>query len=100
MSNREARTVNDEHGGKVRVSLGDPVWDGRVVVNPGVQLTSLWFGRRRVIARYYSQWQDRRHPGCCIGDFYNEVTEPTEVLRLCDLAGIEPPSFVPVQREV
>jgi hypothetical protein len=100
MSERRTVTVNDEHGGRVRVSVGEPVWTGREPAGTGIWLTGLWVGRRRLIAEYYSQWEDRRHPGRCIGTYYQEVTDMDEVIRLCDLTGVERPSFVWVQSTV
>jgi hypothetical protein len=94
---RRTVTATNEQGQNIRVSLGEPAWEGKEPAGTGVWLTGLWIGRHRVVAEYDSIWEDHNHPGCCIGTYYEAVSDPGDVIRLCDMAEVEPPSFVPVE---
>jgi hypothetical protein len=94
---RRTVTATNEAGEIIRVSLGEPAWEGREPAGTGVWLTGLWVGRQRVVAEYDSIWQSARHPGRCVGTYYEAVSDPSDVIRVCDMVDVEPPSFVPVE---
>jgi hypothetical protein len=94
---RRTVTAVTESGENIRISLGEPTWTGEEKAGTGISLTGLWIGRQRVVAEFDSIWESSRHPGQCVGTYYEVVTDPNDIIRLCNIADIEPPEFIPVE---
>lgn len=76
-------------------TLPTPIWDAgeysdRYAIRTGEFLLALWFQplAGRWVVKTGSIWEDRRNPGCTIGDRYYELT-PEDILSLIDAVGLE-----------
>lgn len=85
-------------------------WDNRVRValNPeaaieindrnwstGVRMDRCWIGKGRIIAQSYSIWDNGT--GRCVGTRYYVISNPSEILRFCQQAGIDAPDWIETQ---
>lgn len=76
-------------------TLPTPIWDAgeysdRYAIRTGEFLLALWYQPRadRWIVKTGSIWEDRRNPGCTIGDRYEERTAE-DILSLIEAVGLE-----------
>lgn len=76
-------------------TLPTPIWDAgeysdRYAIHTGEFLLALWYQPRagRWIVKTGSIWEDRRNPGCTIGDRYYERS-PEDVLAMIEAVGLE-----------
>jgi len=69
------------------ISLGNPVWEGRVETDTGLTLIGIYVGIRskRVVVETYSIFTDRN--GACVGTRYHEA-DSAERIRLADSYGV------------
>ena len=85
--------------GTVRVALNP---EAAIEINDrnwatGTRMDRCWFGKGRIITQSYSLWEDRSRPGTCVGTSYDVIDDPSEILRFCRKAGIEPPAWVEIE---
>jgi hypothetical protein len=88
-NDRDATTVRVALNPEAAIEINDKQW------STGIRMDRCWFGRNRVIAQYYSIWDDGR--GRCAGTGYDVISDPEEILRFCRKAGIEPPTWIPAE---
>lgn len=88
-------------------TLRTPIWsDGaysdRYAIRTGEFLLAIWYQPRagRWVVKTGSIWEDRRNPGCTIGDRYEERTAEN-ILSLIEAVGLEFElgELIPILRE-
>ena len=98
-------TAETYFGEKIRVSIGDAVTDkyGTVIndnqFSTGVDLVSVYIGRKWIIREFYSIWDNGR--GTCVGTYYRAWNKQTkskneafEIVGFCEENGLDVPASV------
>lgn len=80
---------------RIRIAL-DPskkVFEGNRKVGTGVSFHSIWSGKKYFVVEFYSCWQTLS--GDCRGTYYvayDLIRDSSDILEICDKAGIQPPA--------
>jgi len=87
----------DNYGETIRVALNP---EAAIEINDkqwgtGITMDRCWFGKARIVTQSYSIWDDGR--GRCVGTRYRVISDPSEILRFCEKAGIDAPEWIEAQ---
>lgn len=87
-------TAYDHEGTAIRLALNP---ETAIEINDknwatGITMERCWFGRGRIVTEEYSIWENGH--GYCTGTVFDVITDKSEILRFCDHAEIDPPTWI------